>query len=109
MLGADLTALGFTVTVAGSPTALGAVLAGLPPGERVALVDPRFTGHRHSLRLALTDPRFAAAAVPGALTVTGAARGALGAAPELAALLLRRHDEAAASGAADHTVAGTYL
>ncbi|WP_346071155.1 MULTISPECIES: sirohydrochlorin chelatase [Streptomyces] len=34
----------------------------------------------------------------------------LGAAPELAALLLRRHDEAAAaSGAADHTVAGTYL
>ncbi|MGW7291200.1 DUF5941 domain-containing protein [Streptomyces xiamenensis] len=82
VLGADLTALGFTVTVAGSTTALGAVLADVAPGERVALIDPRFAGHRHSLRLALTDPRFAAAAVPGALTVTAAARGALAAAVE---------------------------
>lgn len=38
------------------------------------MVDSRFTGHRHALRLALTDPRFGAAAVPGALTVQPAAR-----------------------------------
>ncbi len=42
--------------------------------DRVAVVDPRFTGHRHALRLALTDPRFPAGAVPGALAVTAAAR-----------------------------------
>lgn len=34
-------------------------------------------GHLHALRLALTDPRFAAAAVPGALTVQPEARPAL--------------------------------
>ena len=38
-----------------------------PADERVALVDPRFVGHVHALRLGLTDPRFAAAAVPGAV------------------------------------------
>ncbi|WP_398955623.1 DUF5941 domain-containing protein [Streptomyces sp. GC420] len=43
-------------------------LAALPAGDRVALVDPRFTGHLHALRLGLTDPRFATAAIPGALT-----------------------------------------
>jgi phosphatidylglycerophosphate synthase len=46
----------------------------VPSGARVAVVDPRFTGHRHALRLALTDPRFPAGAVPGALAVTGQAR-----------------------------------
>lgn len=107
MLGADLTALGFTVTVAGSPTALGAVLAGLPPGERVALVDPRFTGHRHSLRLALTDPRFAAAAVPGALTVTGAARGALGAALERTSAQVPATTGGAATDAAQDVLVDT--
>lgn len=40
-------------------------------------MDTRFVGHLHSLRLALTDPRFAAAAVPGALTVQPEARPAL--------------------------------
>ncbi len=46
----------------------------MPAADRVAVVDPRFTGHRHALRLALTDPRFPAGAVPGALAVTGPAR-----------------------------------
>ena len=50
------------------------LLVAAPIGERVALVDTRFVGHLHSLRLALTDPRFAAAAVPGALTAQPEAR-----------------------------------
>ncbi|MEV4945302.1 DUF5941 domain-containing protein [Streptomyces sp. NPDC053755] len=41
------------------------------------MVDPRFVGHLHALRLALTDPRFPAAAVPGALTAQPEARPAL--------------------------------
>ncbi len=49
----------------------------MPAGRRVALVDPRFVGHLHSLRLALTDPRFPAAAVTGALTAQPEARAAL--------------------------------
>ncbi|GGN44102.1 hypothetical protein GCM10012285_26350 [Streptomyces kronopolitis] len=49
----------------------------MPAQERIAVVDPRFVGHLHALRLALTDPRFPAAAVPGALTAQPAARGAL--------------------------------
>jgi len=49
----------------------------VPAQERIAVVDPRFVGHLHALRLALTDPRFPAAAVPGALTVQPEARGAL--------------------------------
>ncbi|MEE4546005.1 DUF5941 domain-containing protein [Streptomyces sp. V4-01] len=68
----------------------------MPAGERVALVDSRFLGHRHSLRLALTDPRFDSAAVPGALGVQPAARPAL--ATALAALAAG--PGAAASGAA---------
>ncbi|GAU65641.1 hypothetical protein SSP35_02_00070 [Streptomyces sp. NBRC 110611] len=49
----------------------------MPAQERIAVVDPRFVGHPHALRLALTDPRFPAAAVPGALTAQPAARPAL--------------------------------
>lgn len=49
----------------------------MPAQERVAVVDPRFVGHLHALRLALTDPRFPAAAVPGALTAQPGARAAL--------------------------------
>jgi phosphatidylglycerophosphate synthase len=41
------------------------------------VVDPRFVGHLHALRLALTDPRFPASAVPGALTAQSEARPAL--------------------------------
>ncbi|WP_411575089.1 DUF5941 domain-containing protein [Streptomyces fradiae] len=50
------------------------MLAAVPAGERVAVVDPRFVGHRHALRLALTDPRFPAGAAPGALTARPEAR-----------------------------------
>ncbi len=54
-----------------------AELAAVPADERVALVDPRFVGHVHALRLALTDPRFPAATVRGALTAQPEARPAL--------------------------------
>ncbi len=50
------------------------LIAAVPAQERVAVVDPRFVGHLHSLRLALTDPRFPAAAVPGAVTAKPEAR-----------------------------------
>ncbi|MGW5353340.1 hypothetical protein ACWERV_22875, partial [Streptomyces sp. NPDC004031] len=56
---------------------MAARITGIAAGERVAVVDRRFRGHRHALRLALTDPRFDAAAVTGALTVRPAARPAL--------------------------------
>ncbi|MFD5320241.1 DUF5941 domain-containing protein [Streptomyces sp. NPDC127098] len=76
----DLTALGFAVRVAERPADLARALAAVPAGQRVAVVDPRFVGHRHSLRLGLTDPRFGAAAIPGAITVLPGERGALTAA-----------------------------
>lgn len=63
--------------VADGAAAVAATLAALPTGDRVALVDHRFVGHVHSLRLALTDPRFPAAAVHGALTAQPEARSAL--------------------------------
>ncbi|GHE48632.1 hypothetical protein GCM10017771_69870 [Streptomyces capitiformicae] len=53
------------------------LLATVPAGQRVAVVDSRFVGHVHALRLGLTDPRFDAAALPGAVTVQAAARQAL--------------------------------
>jgi phosphatidylglycerophosphate synthase len=65
------------VYIAIEPESAIQLLVAAPIGERVALVDTRFVGHLHSLRLALTDPRFAAAAVPGALTVQPEARPAL--------------------------------
>ncbi|MGW1870853.1 DUF5941 domain-containing protein [Streptomyces mauvecolor] len=76
-LGPDLRTLGFDVQQAFLPDDLPRLLAEVPAGERVALVDPRFVGHVHALRLALTDPRFPAASVPGALTVQAEARPAL--------------------------------
>ncbi|MFH0248202.1 CDP-alcohol phosphatidyltransferase family protein, partial [Streptomyces chitinivorans] len=72
-----LRSLGFDVRVAEDAAGVEAALAAVPAGERVALVDPRFVGHTHSLRLALTDPRFPAAAIPGALAVQPTARAAL--------------------------------
>nr|WP_202504571.1 DUF5941 domain-containing protein [Streptomyces sp. SID4912] len=69
--------LGFDVTAAADATQAAELLATVPTDQRVALVDPRFIGHLHALRLGLTDPRFDAAAVPGALTAQPAARGAL--------------------------------
>jgi phosphatidylglycerophosphate synthase len=53
------------------------LLATVPADQRVAIVDARFVGHVHALRLGLTDPRFEAAALPGAVTVQAAARQAL--------------------------------
>ncbi|MFD9608874.1 DUF5941 domain-containing protein [Streptomyces sp. NPDC059083] len=76
-LDGDLRSLGFDVRIASGPQEAGALLAAVPAGERVALVDPRFVGHLHALRLALTDPRFPAAAAPGALTAQREARPAL--------------------------------
>lgn len=70
----DLRALGFQVVEADTPDTVAARLAAVPAGDRVAVVDRRFRGHRHALRLALTDPRFDTAAVPGALTARPAAR-----------------------------------
>ncbi|MEV7383200.1 DUF5941 domain-containing protein [Streptomyces lydicus] len=77
-LEADLRTLGFDVRTANDPASVAELIAGLPAQQRIAVVDPRFVGHLHALRLALTDPRFPAAAVPGALTVQPEAR------PELA-------------------------
>lgn len=65
---------------AADPAAALALLASAPAGHRVALVDQRFVGHLHTLRLALTDPRFPAASVTGALTARPEARAALSAA-----------------------------
>ncbi|MEV6547322.1 DUF5941 domain-containing protein [Streptomyces sp. NPDC051597] len=76
-LGPELRSLGFDVRSAQRPEDLPGLLAEVPPGERVALVDPSFVGHTHALRLALTDPRFPAAAIPGALAVQAEARPAL--------------------------------
>lgn len=53
------------------------LLASLPAGERAALVDPRFVGHQHSLRLVLADPRFPASAVSGAVVADPSRRSAL--------------------------------
>jgi phosphatidylglycerophosphate synthase len=53
------------------------LLAAVPADQRVAVVDARFVGHVHALRLGLTDPRFDAAAIPGAVTARPAARPAL--------------------------------
>ncbi|MFI6697970.1 DUF5941 domain-containing protein [Streptomyces sp. NPDC050509] len=73
----DLRSLGFDVRTAPGAEEARSLLAEAPASERVALVDARFVGHVHALRLALTDPRFPAAAAPGALTAQPAARGAL--------------------------------
>lgn len=90
------------------------LLAAVPGDQRVAVVDARFVGHVHALRLGLTDPRFAVSAVPGAVTAKPEARKALtralrtgaattGGAPAPAAL----PDSIAAAMEADATESGT--
>ncbi|MFE3031310.1 DUF5941 domain-containing protein [Streptomyces canus] len=64
----DLRSLGFDVQVAADAADAERLVAEAPCDQRVALVDARFVGHVHALRLGLTDPRFALAAVPGAVT-----------------------------------------
>ncbi|MFI6638296.1 DUF5941 domain-containing protein [Streptomyces sp. NPDC050504] len=104
----ELRSLGFDVRIAPGPDEAAALLAAVPAAERVAVVDPRFVGHVHALRLGLTDPRFAAAAIPGALTAQPEARAAL--ARALEALPTADHGAASAAagdhGAASATVTG---
>ncbi|MEU0943402.1 DUF5941 domain-containing protein [Streptomyces canus] len=64
----DLRSLGFDVQVAVDAADAERLVAEAPCDQRVALVDARFVGHVHALRLGLTDPRFSLAAVPGAVT-----------------------------------------
>ncbi|MFF4764408.1 DUF5941 domain-containing protein [Streptomyces sp. NPDC001292] len=73
----DLRSLGFDVRVACDGTDAETLLAQVPGDQRVAIVDARFVGHLHALRLGLTDPRFPLAAVPGAVTARPAGRQAL--------------------------------
>ncbi|MFD7878412.1 DUF5941 domain-containing protein [Streptomyces sp. NPDC059766] len=73
----DLRSLGFDVRIADDPADVGPLLARVPGEQRVAVVDARFVGHPHALRLGLTDPRFPLAAVPGAVTAQPAARSVL--------------------------------
>ncbi|MFD7052221.1 DUF5941 domain-containing protein [Streptomyces mirabilis] len=76
-LESDLRSLGFDVRLAGEAGDAETLLAAVPADQRVAVVDARFVGHLHALRLGLTDPRFAASAVPGAVSVQPEARRAL--------------------------------
>ncbi|MFE0255623.1 DUF5941 domain-containing protein [Streptomyces sp. NPDC059010] len=73
----DLRSLGYDVRVAADPADTETLLAQVPGDQRVALVDARFVGHLHALRLGLTDPRFPLAAIPGAVTAQPAGRKAL--------------------------------
>ncbi|MEU7057692.1 DUF5941 domain-containing protein [Streptomyces sp. NPDC046197] len=73
----DLRSLGFDVRVAVDASDAETLLAQVPDDQRVAVVDARFVGHLHALRLGLTDPRFDLAAVPGAVTARPAGRQAL--------------------------------
>jgi phosphatidylglycerophosphate synthase len=74
---ADLRSLGFDVRAAGDAADTETLLAAVPGERRVAVVDTRFVGHLHALRLGLTDPRFPLAAVPGAVTAQPGGRQAL--------------------------------
>ncbi|MEU6278313.1 DUF5941 domain-containing protein [Streptomyces populi] len=76
-LDGDLRSLGFDVRLASDAGETETLLAAVPADERVAVVDARFVGHVHALRLGLTDPRFVASALPGAVCVQPEARRAL--------------------------------
>ncbi|CAM5553485.1 DUF5941 domain-containing protein [Streptomyces aurantiogriseus] len=73
----DLRSLGFDVRVAADAADAETLLAAVPGDQRVAVVDTRFVGHLHALRLGLTDPRFPLAAIPGAVTAQPDGRQAL--------------------------------
>lgn len=73
----DLRSLGFDVRIAADTADAETQLAQAPGDQRVAVVDARFVGHLHALRLGLTDPRFPLAAIPGAVTAQPAGRQAL--------------------------------
>ncbi|WP_234043057.1 DUF5941 domain-containing protein [Streptomyces marianii] len=100
--------LGFDVRVASGADETAELLAAVPAAERAALVDPRFVGHVHALRLGLTDPRFPAAAIPGAATARPEARAALLAALREAAAGPRAATERpTAQSSQDSTPSGT--
>ncbi|MFD3629567.1 DUF5941 domain-containing protein [Streptomyces sp. NPDC058698] len=73
----DLRSLGFEVRAASGTAEAETLLAEVPPQQRVAVVDTRFVGHVHALRLGLTDPRFPISAIPGAVTAQQTGRRAL--------------------------------
>ncbi|MEU0072294.1 DUF5941 domain-containing protein [Streptomyces sp. NPDC006332] len=73
----DLRSLGFDVRIASDAAEAETQLAQVPGDQRVAVVDARFVGHLHALRLGLTDPRFPLSAVTGAVTAQPAGRQAL--------------------------------
>ncbi|MFB7650922.1 MULTISPECIES: DUF5941 domain-containing protein [unclassified Streptomyces] len=73
----ELRSLGFDVQHASGAADTETLLARVPATDRVAVVDARFVGHPHALRLGLTDPRFPLAAVPGAVTARPDGRQAL--------------------------------
>ncbi|OKK05167.1 DUF5941 domain-containing protein [Streptomyces sp. CB02400] len=93
----DLRSLGFDVRTASGIAEAGTLLAGVPAGQRVAVVDARFVGHAHALRLGLTDPRFPLSAIPGAVTAQPTGRQAL-------IRAMAREDSAADAGPAGATV-----
>ncbi|MEF9907850.1 DUF5941 domain-containing protein [Streptomyces sp. P9-A2] len=100
---ADLRSLGFDVRIASGAEEAGTLLAEVPAGQRVAVVDARFVGHEHALRLGLTDPRFPLAAIPGAVTAQPAARQAL----TLATARATAREDTAVSGTATTQAAAT--
>ncbi|MFE0553044.1 DUF5941 domain-containing protein [Streptomyces pilosus] len=73
----DLRSLGFDVRIASGTAEAETLLAAVPAGQRVAVVDARFVGHVHALRLGLTDPRFPISAIPGAVAAQQEGRPAL--------------------------------
>jgi phosphatidylglycerophosphate synthase len=70
----NLTSLAVTVVEADGPAATARIVASASTTGRIALIDRRFVGHRHALRLAMTDPRWPVLHAPGILTVSGSAR-----------------------------------
>ncbi|MER6749960.1 DUF5941 domain-containing protein [Streptomyces fungicidicus] len=96
----DLRSLGFDVRIASGAAEAGTLLASVPAGQRVAVVDARFVGHAHALRLGLTDPRFPLSAIPGAVTAQPAGREALTRA-------MRREDSSGGSAAGGTALAGS--
>ncbi|HEV2640955.1 MAG TPA: DUF5941 domain-containing protein [Actinocrinis sp.] len=75
----NLATLGVTVVDANGPAATARIVASASATGRVALIDRRFVGHKHALRLALSDPRWPVLHATGILTVSGAARESLAA------------------------------
>ncbi|MFC9162052.1 DUF5941 domain-containing protein [Streptomyces fungicidicus] len=96
----DLRSLGFDVRIASGAAEAGTLLASVPAGQRVAVVDARFVGHAHALRLGLTDPRFPLSAIPGAVTAQPAGRDALTRA-------VAREDSSGGSAAGGTALAGS--